>query len=78
MRPQRITFGEMRSGGGPTGILAYGGHDLVPAHRRGNRCTTNGEKVTVVPKINRNFQLSNSTWTRKNWRRCHPIRRGFG
>jgi hypothetical protein len=23
MRPQKITFGEMRSGGGPTGILVY-------------------------------------------------------
>jgi hypothetical protein len=23
MRPQKITFGEMRSGGGPTGILNY-------------------------------------------------------
>jgi len=23
MRPQKITFGEMRSGGGPTGILIY-------------------------------------------------------
>jgi hypothetical protein len=23
MRPQKITFGEMRAGGGPTGILVY-------------------------------------------------------
>jgi hypothetical protein len=23
MRPQKITFGEIRSGGGPTGILVY-------------------------------------------------------
>jgi hypothetical protein len=23
MRPQKITFGEMRSGGGPTGIIVY-------------------------------------------------------